>query len=206
MRWKEAKTRTGAATGKERGGLPCSASRRKIGFSKEFADSIFIADTRRSSVQRFERPGYVERRIVPENRTFASRIVRIGGFVENLSGFRDNQKAMGETLRNPQKFEIVGKRLGFEVEARPFAEIGRIPPEIHGDIPDMAGEDADEFSLRLAKLVVKSAKHATDRKRLIVLHEVRRELLGGIGRFIENFCKPAATIAEAPGLNKLDVA
>jgi hypothetical protein len=52
---------------------------------------------------------------------------------------------------------------------------------------------------------MQAAEDAFDGERLIVLNELRGKACGGEGRLIEYFCKPAATIAEALGLNEFDV-
>jgi hypothetical protein len=61
---------------------------------------------------------------------------------------------VGEAFGDPEELEVVGWGLGFEMEPGPFAEVGRVAAQIDGDVPDMAGEDADEFALRLAELIV----------------------------------------------------
>jgi hypothetical protein len=40
------------------------------------------------------------------------------------------------------------------MESCPFAEVWGIAAEIDGDVPDMTGENANEFALRLPELVV----------------------------------------------------
>ncbi len=65
------------------------------------------------------------------------------------------------------------------MEARPFAEVGRVAAKIDGDVPNMTGEDADEFALRLAELVMQAAEHALDGKGLVVLDELFRKTGGG---------------------------
>lgn len=69
----------------------------------------------------------------------------------------------------------------------------------------MAGEDANEFSLGLAELIMESPKDALGRKRLIVLNELAGESGGSEGALVEYFGEPTATIAKATGLNKLDI-
>jgi len=108
---------------------------------------------------------------------------------------------VGEAFGNPERveFAFVGERL--EVEASPFAEVGRVAAEVDGYVPDMAGEDAEELSLGLAELVVEAAEDAAGGEGLIVLNEA-----GGEGGFaerilVENFGKPSPAVAKAPGLN-----
>ncbi len=40
------------------------------------------------------------------------------------------------------------------MEAGVFAEVGGVAAQVDGDVPDMAGEDADELSLGLAELIM----------------------------------------------------
>jgi len=87
---------------------------------------------------------------------------------------------MGEAFGDPKELELVVRGASFEVEAGPFAEVGRAA-KIDGDVPDMTGEDADEFALRLAELVMQAAEHAFDGKRLVVLNELFRETGGRKG-------------------------
>jgi hypothetical protein len=88
---------------------------------------------------------------------------------------------MGEAFGDPKELELVVRGVSFEVEAGPFAEVGRVAAKIDGDVPDMTGEDADEFALRLAELVMQAAEHAFDGKRLVVLNELFRETGGRKG-------------------------
>jgi len=88
---------------------------------------------------------------------------------------------VGEAFGDPEELEFVVRRLSFEVEAGPFAEVGRVATEIDGDVPDMPGEDADKFALGLAELVMQAAEHAFDGKGLVVLDELFRETGGGEG-------------------------
>ena len=87
------------------------------------------------------------------------------------------------------------------MEAGPFAEVWRRAAEVDGDIPDMAGEDADELALGPAELIVKTAKDAPSGKRLVVLHEVVREPGSGEGGGVINFSEPPATVSKAFRLN-----
>ena len=88
---------------------------------------------------------------------------------------------MGEAFGDPEKLQVVIHGLGFEVEARPFAEVGGVSTEINGDVPDMTGEDANEFALRLAKLVVKTAENTFKREGLVILNELCRKAGSGKG-------------------------
>jgi hypothetical protein len=86
---------------------------------------------------------------------------------------------MSEAFGNPEELEVIVPRLTFEVEAGPFAEVGRVGAEIDRDVPDMPGEDADKFALGPAELIMQAAEHALDGKGLVVLDELLRETGGG---------------------------
>lgn len=126
-----------------------------------------------------ERPGDVEGRIVPEDRAFASRIVQVGGLIEHLGSVGEDEEAVGEALGDPEELEVVVRGLSFEVEARPFAEVGRVAAKIDGDVPYVTGEDTDEFALGLTELIMQAAEHALDGKGLVVLDELFRKTGGG---------------------------
>ena len=75
---------------------------------------------------------------------------------------------MSETFRNPKELQVsyCGR---FEVKTGPLAEVRGIGPEVYRHVPDVAGEDAHEFTLGFAKLVMEASKDASVRERLIVL-------------------------------------
>jgi hypothetical protein len=106
-------------------------------------------------------------------------VVEIGGLVEDLGRVGEDEEAVSEAFGDPEELEVIVPRLSFEVEACPFAEVGRVAAEIDGDVPDMPGEDADKFALGLAELVMQAANHTLDGKRLVVLDELFRETSGG---------------------------
>lgn len=107
---------------------------------------------------------------------------------------------MGEAFGDPEELEFSSVIAGFQVEASPFTEARRTPAKINGDIPDVAGEDANELPLRLSELVVEPAEDALGGEGLIVLGKLRRQAKGSECRRIEDFCEPTATIAKAAGL------
>jgi hypothetical protein len=144
----------------------------EVGCGEECATLVLGADRRWCAIERFEGPSDVEDGVVPEDRAFSGGVVEIGGLVEDFGGVGEDEEAMGEAFGDPEKLEVVAGGLGFEVEARPFAEVWGVAAEIDGDVPDMAGEDADEFALGLAELVVQATEYAFDRERLIVLNEL----------------------------------
>jgi hypothetical protein len=100
--------------------------------------------------------------VVPEDGTFSFGVVEVGGFVEDFSCVGKDEEAVGEAFGDPEELDFVGGGLGFEVKAGPFAEVGRVAAEIDSDVPDMAGEDSDEFALWFAELVVQAPKDAFD--------------------------------------------
>ena len=79
---------------------------------------------------------------------------------------------MGEAFRDPEHLEFSRVIAGLQVESGPLAEVGGVAAKIDGDVPDMAGEDANEFSLGFAKLVVEATENAVRGERLIVLNEL----------------------------------
>jgi len=88
---------------------------------------------------------------------------------------------VGEAFGYPEELEVVVGGLGFEVESGPLAEVGGVAAEVDGDVPDMAGEYANELALRLAELVMQATEHAFNGERLIVLNELCGETGGGKG-------------------------
>ena len=153
-----------------------------------------------------ERPGDREFRIVPEDGTLAGRVVATSRFVEDLSGLGKDEEPVSEAFGNPEKFEFALVIAGLEVEGGPAAEIGRITAEIYGDVPDMAGENADEFALRMPELVVKAAENTASGKRLVVLGEGRGKAERSKGVGVEDFSEPSARIAKASGFEDFYIA
>jgi hypothetical protein len=140
---------------------------------------VLRADGGQHATESVKGPGDVKGGIVPENGTFSGGVVEIGSLVENLGRVGEDEEAVCEAFGDPEELEVIVRRLGFEVEASPFAEVGRVAAEIDGDVPDMPGEDADKFALGLAELVMQTAEHALDGKGLVVLDELFGETSGG---------------------------
>lgn len=90
------------------------------------------------------------------------------------------------------------------MESGPFSEVWGGGPEVDGDVPDVSGEDANEFSLGKAELVVEAADDSFGGEGLVLLDEVRGEVLGGEGVLVEDFSKPSATICEAACLDEFN--
>lgn len=86
---------------------------------------------------------------------------------------------MCEAFGDPEELKVVVRGLTFEVKARPLAKVRRVAAEIDGNVPNMTGEDADQFALRLTELVMQATKHAFDREGLVILNESCRE--AGVG-------------------------
>ena len=113
---------------------------------------------------------------------------------------------MSKAFGNPEQFELAVVIAGLEIECSPAAEVRRVAADIDGDVPDVAEEDADEFALRMAQLVVETTEDTARRKRLIVLSEDGRETERGKGVCIENFGEPTACVAIAFGLQDFYIA
>lgn len=148
----------------------------------------------------FERPVNVERRVLPENGTLAGRIVGIGSFVEDFSGFREDEKAVCKALRDPKEFKFSLIIAGLQVKTGPLAEVRGIAAEVDGNVPDMAGEYADKLALGFTKLIMEAAEDSLHREGLIVLDKRRRETSRGKDGRIKYFGEPTATIPKTPGL------
>ncbi len=128
-------------------------------------------------------------------------MIEIGGFVEDLGGIGEDEEAVSEAFGDPEELEGVG----VEVEAGPFAEVGGAWAEVYSDVPDMAGEDADELSLGLSELIMEAAEDAFGGERLVILKKLGGKTGGREGGLVVNFCKPAATISETVGFNEFYV-
>jgi hypothetical protein len=101
-------------------------------------------------------------------------VVDVGGLVEDFGGVGEDEEAVGEACRDPEKFEGLVFGWGFEVESGPFAEVGGTGSEVDGDVPDVAGEDPNQLALGLSELVVEAAENALGGEGLIVLNKFGR--------------------------------
>ena len=151
----------------------------QLGVGKRRAPSVLWADGGWGAIESFEGPYDVKSGVIPENGAFTGGMIEVGCFVEDFGGVGEDQEAMGEAFWDPEHLEGAFGGLGFEVEASPLAEVGGVAAKIDGDIPDVAGEDADEFALGLAELVVETSEHAFCGEGLVVLNEMRGEAGGG---------------------------
>lgn len=152
-----------------------------------------------------EGPGDGEVGVVPEDGALAGGVVAAGGFVEDLGVFGKHEEAVGEAFGDPEHFQLAFGVVGTEVKTGPLAEVGRVAAEVDGDVPDVSREDADEFSLRVTKLVMKAAQNAARGKGLIVLGEGGWEAELGEGVRIEDLGEPSAGVAEALWLHDFHV-
>lgn len=179
--------------------------RRKIGPEKEAALRIFGADGGSKAVQGLDRPGDVESGVVPDDGAFSLGMVKICGFVEDFGRFGQDKKTMSEAFGNPERLEFSSFGERPEMKASPFAEVGRAAAKIDGDVPNVARKHADQFSLRLAELIVQAAKNTFGRKGLVVLNELGRKSGLGKGGSVEDLSEPSAAVAKAFRLNQFDV-
>lgn len=143
----------------------------QVGFSKECAEGVLGTDRGWSAVECLERPGDVESGVVPEDGAFSGGVVKVSGLIEDFGGVGEDKEPVGEAFGDPEELEIVTWRLSFQVKSRPSSEVGRVAAEVDGYVPDMAGEDTDEFALRSAELVVQAAENAFYGEGLVVLNE-----------------------------------
>jgi hypothetical protein len=153
-----------------------------------------------------ERPGDSECRIVPEDGPFTGRIVASSGLVEDLGGFRKDEEAVRKAFGYPEKLELAIVVTRLEVEGGPPAEVGRVSAKIDGDVPDVTGENADEFTLWVPELVMKAAEYTPRGKRLVILGEDRGKAERGEGFFVEDFSEPPACVTVALGLQNFYIA
>jgi hypothetical protein len=167
---------------------------------EERARSCILGAHRWRAVDGLERPINRERWVVPKYGAISGGVIEVGGLVKDFSSIGEDEEAVSEALGNPEKLEFSSVIAGFQVKASPFTEVRRTPTKINGDIPDAAGENANELSLRLSELVVKAAEDALGGEGLIVLRKLGRKAKGGECGRIEDFCEPASIIAKAAGL------
>lgn len=112
------------------------------------------------SVERFQRPGDVEGRIVPEDGAFSGRIIEISSLVKNFGGIGEDEEAVGKAFRDPKELELIAWRFALQVESGPLSEVRGVAAQIDGDVPDVTGEYADELALWPGELVMQPAEDA----------------------------------------------
>src|SRR4029077_4207794 len=94
------------------------------------APPILVRKYRRA----LQRPGDAEVGIVPGDGPLELRREVIRGFVEEVCGLRQNQEAMGKSLRHPGHVPVLRRQL----ETDPLAECRRTPAYIHHHIENSA--------------------------------------------------------------------
>jgi hypothetical protein len=80
-----------------------------------------------------------------------------------------------------------------------------MPPEIERYVEDFAAQTADQLSLRLVNLVMKTAYHIPPGEGLVVLNERTLNTQFSQSPFIVAFEKSTATVIEDPGFKQLDI-
>jgi hypothetical protein len=153
-----------------------------------------------------KRPGDAEFGIVPDHTALTGRVVAASSLVEDFGGLGQDEESMRKAFRNPEELDFSFFIAGLEIECGPSSKVGRFTAEIHGDVPDVAGKNADEFSLGMTELVVEAAEHAACGKRLVILSEGRGKTERSKGVRVEEFGEPTTVIAVAPGLQNLYIA
>src|SRR6185369_7019621 len=137
-------------------------------------------------------------RIVPGESSFELRRVVISRLVQEIGTVGKHHETVREARRNPQLTLVVGT----EFDPGPLAKPRRGASHVDSHVKHLAARHADQFSLRLADLVVQAAQHGMRRARVIVLHESGRHpgrlLEGGL---VEAFHEETALVAEDLGLD-----
>lgn len=114
----------------------------------------------------FERPLDQKIRIVPNDRFFAGRIVKVGTFVDDIGLVLQGEEAVGKTFRDVELFG------GIEYFAVPLAKGRGAFPQVDRDVKDLSLHDADQFALRVrGKLVVEAAQDPFFGAAVVVLNK-----------------------------------
>ena len=141
---------------------------------EEIAGRVLGADVGAYASQGVEGPGDVEGGVVPDDGALSSRVVDVGGLVKDFGGVGEDEEAVGEACRDPEKFERMVFCWGFEAKSGPFTEVGGTEAEVDGDVPDVAGEYPNQLALGLFELVVEAAEDALGGEGLIILNKFGR--------------------------------
>jgi hypothetical protein len=107
---------------------------------------------------------------------------------------------MRKAFRDPKKFKFSLVIAGLQVETSPLAKVRRVAAEIDGDVPDVAGENADKFALGFTNLIMEAAEDPAGGEGLIVLDETSGQACCGKPGCVINFSEPTATITKTSGL------
>ena len=110
---------------------------------EESPEGVFVRENGGGFFELVERPGYGQSRVVPVHAAFSGGGVSTRGFVEDLGGIGEDEKAVSKAFWDPEHFELAGGGTRAEVEASPLAEAGRVAAEVEGDVPDVAVENTD---------------------------------------------------------------
>src|SRR5713101_1647314 len=140
----------------------------------------------------------MEFRVVPEDAALVLRRVEICRLVEHFCGFAQHAEPVRETYRYPEQFV----RFGAQANAFPPTKGRGTAADVHRDIKDFAGDNADELPLRLADLVVQPAQHALLRARVIVLDKGRADSLALELPLVPALEEESARVAEHSGLKE----
>jgi len=149
-----------------------------------------------------ERPGDGEFRVVPADGAFVLGGVVVGGFVEDVGGFGEDEEAVGEAGGDPEDAFVFSG----DVDPDGVAEGWGVFANVESDVEDFAAADAEEFSLGVLDLVVKSAEDAAGGTGMIVLDEWEVDAgFFGEGAGVVAFEEEAAWVAEDFGLEDQDI-
>ena len=114
----------------------------------------------------------------------------------------EDGEAVGETAGDEELAAVVGG----EEDRNVLAEGGGTLADVHGDIPDGAAEDTDEFGLSVgAGLPVEAADNAAGGAALVVLDEVGEDAGGFVAGGVVGFAEVATGVGEDVGDDDLDV-
>ena len=114
----------------------------------------------------------------------------------------EDDEAVGEAAGDEELAAI----LGGEEDRDVFAEGGGTLADVHGDIPDGAAEDADEFGLGVgAGLPVEAADDAAGGAALVVLDEVGEDVGGFVAGGVVGFAEVTAGVCKNVGDDDFDV-
>jgi hypothetical protein len=105
--------------------------------------------------------------IVPNQAAFVLGGIVVRGFVKHLRRLAQHEEPVRKALGDPELL-LVGRR---QHVAKIFSKRRRTAAQIDSDIEDLTRDDAHQFSLRPAQLIVQSAQNMSERIGVIVLKE-----------------------------------
>src|SRR5207245_5392793 len=116
------------------------------------------------------------------------RVVKIAAFVEELGGFRQDQKTVRETGRYIDLAVVFCRQYC----ADPQPKMWRTKADIDGHVQDFALDDSAQLGLWSIQLVMKTTQSAPGGTRVVVLDEVIRDAeVSKLGLMIALQEKPA---------------